>query len=410
MAENSQRDFLWLAKKVGPHILIFLIIFGMLLLGGGMSVGAFAFKAENTQPQADTPKLFRPGDASDQCIQQALIKAASDGAAAWANLRGKSTANSVDELPAFRAAAAKYGIPLALSLAIGKNESGFDPKRTSPAGAKGVMQIMPGTFTNLAPKGADPYDAKTSIDAGSKYLGNIYKRYGGNIRLTAAGYNAGPDDPYIKNHKVPPYPETQNYVQNVLAVYNEIAKCSSLPNRPGSSGQKIAAEAIKHIGKPGTDYNADGSNACAAFVVDVIKTATNSTQNLTSTVPDNWAGASVLSSGQLGESMGVKGSRLLIDNKFALGGTNDQKISLADIQPGDYIFFADAGTKLGYNNPHHSGIYVGDYTDPKTGKTTTHAVVTLSSSANNGNGEIVVDQLENFPSGWSINVIGVRRF
>ncbi|AEJ44026.1 lytic transglycosylase domain-containing protein [Alicyclobacillus acidocaldarius] len=113
-----------------------------------------------------------------------------------------------------RQAADKYGLPAALLQAVIEQESGGNPNATSEAGAMGLMQLMPAT---AAAYGAtQPYNPAENIDAGAHYLADLLARYQGNVELALAAYNAGPGavDAY---GGVPPYPETQAYVRDVLA-------------------------------------------------------------------------------------------------------------------------------------------------------------------------------------------------
>jgi soluble lytic murein transglycosylase-like protein len=110
------------------------------------------------------------------------------------------------------AAAAKNGIDPALLRALVRQESGFDPAARSGAGATGLTQLMPGTAASL---GVDPTDPAQALDGGARYLRQQLDRFGGDERLALAAYNAGPGA-VARHGGVPPYAETQRYVEKVL--------------------------------------------------------------------------------------------------------------------------------------------------------------------------------------------------
>ena len=96
--------------------------------------------------------------------------------------------------------------------AVGKMESNFDPYAQSGAGAQGVMQLMPATAQSLGV--TDPFDARSNIMGGAKYLSDLLARYDGNVDLALAAYNAGSGN-VEKYGGVPPFQETQNYISRV---------------------------------------------------------------------------------------------------------------------------------------------------------------------------------------------------
>ena len=114
--------------------------------------------------------------------------------------------------------AATWQVDPALIKAVIANESGFNANATSKVGAQGLMQLMPETAASLGVR--DAYDPAQNVAGGARYLRGLLDRFHGDQRLAIAAYNAGPGA-VEKYGDVPPYAETRNYVQNVLASFDK---------------------------------------------------------------------------------------------------------------------------------------------------------------------------------------------
>jgi soluble lytic murein transglycosylase-like protein len=114
-----------------------------------------------------------------------------------------------------RAAALRAGLPAAFVESVAKTESGFDAAAISPKGAVGVMQLMPATAKAL---GADASDPEQNIEAGARLLRELLIKYNGDVVKALAAYNAG--EGAVDHYQgVPPFPETQHYVNSVVRDY-----------------------------------------------------------------------------------------------------------------------------------------------------------------------------------------------
>ena len=110
-------------------------------------------------------------------------------------------------------AAAKYGISSDLVDAVAWQESRYNPRARSSAGAMGVMQLMPATARMLGV--TNPHDVRQNVSGGAAYLRAQLERFGNNVPLALAAYNAGPGA-VMKYGGIPPYRETQNYVRQIM--------------------------------------------------------------------------------------------------------------------------------------------------------------------------------------------------
>ncbi len=122
-------------------------------------------------------------------------------------------------------AAERFGVDAYLIKAVIHAESAFNPRARSPKNAIGLMQVLPGTARDLG-LSAQPRasveqlltDPRVSIVVGTKYLAEQLERFGGNVELAVAAYNAGPGAVIKAGNKIPPYAETRAYVKRVLGL------------------------------------------------------------------------------------------------------------------------------------------------------------------------------------------------
>lgn len=115
-----------------------------------------------------------------------------------------------------RDASRKHSVSFPLLKAVVKVESDFDPRAVSEKGAKGLMQIMPSNFETLGI--GDPFNPRENIMGGALHLRRLLERFNGEVRLALAAYHAGAEN--VKRFgKIPPIPETEEYVRKVMECY-----------------------------------------------------------------------------------------------------------------------------------------------------------------------------------------------
>ena len=152
---------------------------------------------------------------------KALSSGSTDSNGSSASTQTTSSASTVsspqDYEAYFKEASETYGVATSILKSIAKAESNFNPSAVSKAGAIGIMQLMPSTAASLGV--SNSYDARENIMGGAKYISQLLSRYQGNISLALAAYNAGTGN-VDKYGGIPPFTETQNYVQKVLSYMN----------------------------------------------------------------------------------------------------------------------------------------------------------------------------------------------
>jgi len=138
------------------------------------------------------------------------------------NVSERDVARVLKLTPAITAAALAYNVDPLLLHAIAHVESRHNTGAVSPAGARGVMQVMPATGRRFGVADEKSlFDADANLRASASYLRTLRDRYGDDLRLVLAAYNAG-EGAVDRNAGIPPYPETQAYVRDVLAIYRRL--------------------------------------------------------------------------------------------------------------------------------------------------------------------------------------------
>jgi len=181
--------------------------------------------------QAEETTIYRSYDASgkvptysDRPINRTSHPfAVFDGTRLWP--RSGSGPVSLPQLAARRHAmeplvqrvANMHGVHAALLKAVIEVESGFDAQARSPKGAIGLMQVMPATAARYGQ--FDLYSPEQNVDVGARYLRDLLRMFGGDVRLAVAAYNAGENAVVRSGRRVPAYQETLRYVPMVLERY-----------------------------------------------------------------------------------------------------------------------------------------------------------------------------------------------
>lgn len=148
------------------------------------------------------------------------------------NSTGLQTVMSLSDI--FQEAADTYHVDVNLLTAMAKQESNFNVDSTSSSGAQGIMQLMPATAEELGVK--DAYDPYENIMGGARYISRLLQRYNGDTTLALAAYNAGSGN-VAKYGGIPPFAETQNYIQKITGY---MAEGVEVPSR-----EYIRADAAK---------------------------------------------------------------------------------------------------------------------------------------------------------------------
>lgn len=165
--------------------------------------------------------------AAEQAAREAALTAGSDFStvldeASQAYSQNSTSSVTVTSCPEdlasiFEEASVSYGVSKELLMSIARAESGFSSTAVSSAGAVGIMQLMPATAASLGV--SNSYDPRENIMGGAKLISQLLTKYNGDTSLALAAYNSGSAN-VDKYGGIPPFAETQNYVQKVLNYLN----------------------------------------------------------------------------------------------------------------------------------------------------------------------------------------------
>ena len=152
------------------------------------------------------------GPDGERSVYAGPIIASSDGVQPLAPRPATAVSPVVPIQSAINLAAQRHQLSPQLVEAVAWQESRFHQNAVSPKGARGIMQLMPGTAGRL---GVDSASLSANLDGGAAYLSELLARFDGDIIKTLAAYDAGPEA-IARHGGVPPYPETRNYVDAIL--------------------------------------------------------------------------------------------------------------------------------------------------------------------------------------------------
>jgi len=162
-----------------------------------------------------------------------FLKGSSEGIAAGArgSLKENDSLRKRREAlePLIQDVSARHGLDPALLRAIAHVESQFDSRAVSPAGARGLMQLMPATARRYGT--TDRADPAQNLDAGARYFKDLLNQYAGNLALALAAYNSGESNVERHARRVPPFRETMLYVPEVLTRYESYRQAEAAKTR-----------------------------------------------------------------------------------------------------------------------------------------------------------------------------------
>ena len=178
----------------------------------------FSIRHEHHAALGETTRLYLGTDASSGYVDVATVQIESfEQAPAETKLAGAGEARSLDLNGIIASASSTSKIDADFIASVIRAESANNPRAVSPKGAKGLMQLMPSTASDLGVK--DSFDPAENVAGGVRYLRDLLVLYNGDAAKALAAYNAGPRR--VQQYKgVPPYHETHAYVARIINDYN----------------------------------------------------------------------------------------------------------------------------------------------------------------------------------------------
>jgi cell wall-associated NlpC family hydrolase len=300
-----------------------------------------SFKSLLTE-QPDQAKAWEPlfKDQSDTQPQDdgITVPGMPEATADTASMSAPSTGSTGDPLrDEARAAALKYGVNPDIFENQIDQESGFNPKAGSPAGAQGIAQIMPQYHP-----GVDPSDPHASLDYAAKLMRSHLDTYGGDYRKALAAYNAGPEA-VAQYGDVPPFEETQRYVNTILS------KPGRVPTVAAPMSAPISEQARDNYANTGLDV---GSTVAEYAGKPYVFGGGRDEQGGIPGAPTDCSGFVSAKWREMGLDLPAH-----TDAAYTKLLTNGRQVSQDEAQQGDVVFYMGAG--YGGAITYHMGIYAG---------------------------------------------------
>ena len=204
------------------------------LVGGArIEVDEVAETTDGVWHQRGTVSIFLDRSRIERIERGPLIVGESSSERAW-KAHGWTTGRvGLDAL--IRQSGARYGVDPYLIFCVMEQESQFNARALSPKGARGLMQLMPGTAARFGVRNSR--DPAQNIMGGTRYLKELHRRFGGRVDLVLASYNAGEGAVMKYGQRVPPYRETRNYVRRISSRYQRGASPPASPQTTEAEGK-----------------------------------------------------------------------------------------------------------------------------------------------------------------------------